>query len=111
MIGEQETDAFRRMSGGINDFQRQITDFDFIAMFQTFVRKLILPVRAALIGKIQLCSCNFCQFAGTRKKIGVNMRFGNMGYGKVVFFSNLQIGIYITLRVDYNRFTFCLTAD
>src|SRR5690606_36730214 len=62
MIGEQKTDAFRGVSWCMDYFKREISHFDFIAVFQTFMGKFVLPVRAAFIGKIQLCSCNFCQF-------------------------------------------------
>src|SRR5690625_2513525 len=75
------------------------------------MRKFIFPVRAAFIRKIHRSFGYSCQLSGSTQKIGVDMRFSNMGYLKLVLRSNIEIDVNIALSINNHRFAGLLASD
>jgi len=71
----------------------------------------IPPIGAALIRDVHPGTGSRGELTGTRKIVRVNMRLGDRDDPHAVVFSELQILVQVTTRVDHDRFPNSLATD
>lgn len=88
------------MAGCMPNFELDVSHHEGIAIAESNVGELVLPLGATFIGKVKLCTCYLLKLTQAGEEICVDVRFEHMRDAELLLFGNTKVHVHIPLGIN-----------